>query len=183
MAEVSEDGASPMFHDGTDIAFDPYFNQAEHATSVPESTTRDSSMRIDLSWSDLFFSVPLKGTAKKSAALKAAVEDGGDDRAGEAESVNRKAILQGIGGSVKAGQMLAILGPSGSGKTSLIQLLAGRATATKGAEVTGHVLVNGKPRDYSTYSHLAAYCQQDDDVRLGLFSLEDGSILLSLFIS
>ncbi|KAG9125549.1 hypothetical protein FRC07_007159 [Ceratobasidium sp. 392] len=38
-----------------------------------------------------------------------------------------KTILASLSGSVRAGQMLAILGPSGAGKTTLISILAGRA--------------------------------------------------------
>lgn len=41
-----------------------------------------------------------------------------------------------------------------------MQLLAGRAGATKGSHVGGRVDVNGAPRDFSTFSKNAAYVQQ-----------------------
>ncbi|KAG9091130.1 hypothetical protein FRC06_000699 [Ceratobasidium sp. 370] len=49
-----------------------------------------------------------------------------------------KAILSSLSGSVRAGQMLAILGPSGAGKTTLISILAGRGGAM-GGRVSGDV--------------------------------------------
>ncbi|KAH7318800.1 hypothetical protein B0J17DRAFT_747732 [Rhizoctonia solani] len=49
-----------------------------------------------------------------------------------------KTILSGLSGSVRPGQMLAILGPSGAGKTTLIGILAGRSGAM-GGRVSGYV--------------------------------------------
>ncbi|KAG8720659.1 hypothetical protein FRC09_009177 [Ceratobasidium sp. 395] len=49
-----------------------------------------------------------------------------------------KTILSSLSGTVRAGQMLAILGPSGAGKTTLISILAGRAGAM-GGRVSGDV--------------------------------------------
>lgn len=49
-----------------------------------------------------------------------------------------KTILSSLSGSVRAGQMLAILGPSGAGKTTLIGLLGGRSSAM-GGRVSGDV--------------------------------------------
>lgn len=134
-----------LVHDGVDIGYDPAMSDVSH--EVSDSTTRGASERIDLAWEDLSFSVPLKGSAKKKAGNQ-----------------SRKVILDKISGHVKAGQMLAILGPSGSGKTSLLTLLAGRANATKAADATGQVTVNGAPRDYSAFTRQAAYVQQDDDM-------------------
>ena len=39
---------------------------------------------------------------------------------------------------------MALMGPSGSGKTTLLDVLADRV---KKAEITGEILINGKPRD------------------------------------
>lgn len=49
-----------------------------------------------------------------------------------------KTILSSLSGSVRAGQMLAILGPSGAGKTTLIGILGGRSAAM-GGRVSGDV--------------------------------------------
>jgi len=56
-----------------------------------------------------------------------------------------KIILADVSGSLKPGQLLAVLGPSGSGKTSLLNALAGRLPITDGARLTGSVLLNGAP--------------------------------------
>jgi ABC-type multidrug transport system ATPase subunit len=56
-----------------------------------------------------------------------------------------KVILADVSGSLKPGQLLAVLGPSGSGKTSLLNALAGRLPITDGARLTGSVLLNGAP--------------------------------------
>ncbi|CAE6436752.1 unnamed protein product [Rhizoctonia solani] len=49
-----------------------------------------------------------------------------------------KTLLSGLSGSVRPGQMLAILGPSGAGKTTLIGILAGRS-GVMGGRVSGDV--------------------------------------------
>lgn len=140
------DSGHTLIHDGVDIGYDPS-SAGDRNDAAVDSTTRDASSRIDMNWDSLSFSVPLTGAAKKHA--------GGE---------GRKVILDKISGHVRAGQVLAILGPSGSGKTSLLTLLAGRANATKGSSVSGNVLVNGAPRDFSSFSKQAAYVQQDDDM-------------------
>lgn len=53
-----------------------------------------------------------------------------------------KLILDGVSGSAKPGQLVAIMGPSGSGKTTLLNILSGRCMKSKGARLTGHILVN-----------------------------------------
>ncbi|KAF8748851.1 ABC-2 type transporter [Rhizoctonia solani] len=55
-----------------------------------------------------------------------------------ANHVKSKTLLSGLSGSVRPGQMLAILGPSGAGKTTLIGILAGRSGAM-GGRVSGDV--------------------------------------------
>lgn len=55
----------------------------------------------------------------------------------------RLAILKDVSGSVKSGQVLAILGPSGCGKTTLVNQLSARMWT---GHVEGRVLLNGQPR-------------------------------------
>jgi len=57
-----------------------------------------------------------------------------------------------------------IQGPTGSGKSSLLNVLAGRTRAFKGAELTGTLLTNGKPRDHEQFKKISAYVLQVNDV-------------------
>jgi ABC-type multidrug transport system ATPase subunit len=66
------------------------------------------------------------------------------------EGVKDKPILQQISGQAEPGSFTAIIGASGSGKTSLLSALADRLLLTKGAKLTGELLLNGEaaPDDY-----------------------------------
>jgi ABC-type multidrug transport system ATPase subunit/ABC-type multidrug transport system permease subunit len=75
---------------------------------------------------------------------------------------NLSRVLHGITGSVKPGQMLAILGSSGAGKSTLLSLLAGRIKSSTDCKSGGSVLVNGKKRDFKHFMKQAAYVEQDD---------------------
>lgn len=101
----------PLLHNSTDISYNPL---AADVSSPATSQTRDPSSQINLSWTDLTFSVPLTG-----AGLSAA-------RAADPAADARKDILHGISGSVAAGEMLCILGPSGSGASPSFCLFCAR---------------------------------------------------------
>ncbi|KAK4750036.1 hypothetical protein SAY87_027485 [Trapa incisa] len=68
-----------------------------------------------------------------------------------------KAILQGVTGYARPGELLAIMGPSGCGKSTLLDALAGRLGSNTW---TGDILINGKKQSlaYGT----SAYVTQDD---------------------
>eukprot|EP00039_Didymoeca_costata_P012713 m.184618 g.184618 ORF g.184618 m.184618 type:complete len:667 (-) comp15561_c0_seq2:148-2148(-) len=74
----------------------------------------------------------------------------------------KKNILQGVTGRAMTGDLLAIMGSSGAGKSSLLNLLAGRLSNTGNLNVSGSVLVNGKPRDWDSFRLNSAYVLQDD---------------------
>jgi ABC-type multidrug transport system ATPase subunit len=80
----------------------------------------------------------------------------------------RKQVLDNLSGTVSSGSFLAIMGPSGSGKTSLLNVLAGRVIASKGAELQGGVFVDGVSRSNAvqraSFLRRAAYVQQDDNM-------------------
>ena len=70
---------------------------------------------VGVRWSDVSYSVQPSGTLSHSIlSLR-------NDTSGE------KVILDGVGGQVSAGGLMAILGPSGAGKTTLLELIAGKA--------------------------------------------------------
>jgi len=70
-----------------------------------------------------------------------------------------KQILYNISGSIRPGEVLALMGPSGSGKTSLLSILGGRSTAT----VKGNVTFNGKPMS-KKLKRMMGFVTQDDQL-------------------
>jgi ABC-type multidrug transport system ATPase subunit len=89
-----------------------------------------------------------------------------------------KRILSSLNGSVKSGELLAILGPSGAGKSTLLDAIAGRLVSGRG-KLKGGVTLNGKLVPWAgtpetpgggkqtklgcrEYKHLLSYVPQDD---------------------
>ena len=72
-----------------------------------------------------------------------------------------KRLLNNVTAEVRAGSVLAILGPSGAGKTTLLNMLT---LEPKGGEPVGHLRLNGKPCNFTTYNQYCAYVQQVRDV-------------------
>ncbi|KAJ2999804.1 ATP-binding cassette sub- G member 2 [Globomyces sp. JEL0801] len=70
-----------------------------------------------------------------------------------------KQLLKDVSGQVKAGEVIAIMGGSGAGKSTLLNTLAGRIGP---GELSGNILVDGKPRNPSTWTRQCAYVEQDD---------------------
>ncbi|KAK4537867.1 hypothetical protein CDCA_CDCA14G3892 [Cyanidium caldarium] len=103
------------------------------ASAVPES------QRAVLSFRDVRF------TVSQSARGKPATE---------------KAILDGVSGVVRPGEILFVMGPSGSGKTTLLSALADRIAHQPG--LVADVRVNGKPRAESDWEGIHAFVQQED---------------------
>lgn len=70
-----------------------------------------------------------------------------------------KHILDGVSGTMPAGQMTALMGPSGSGKTTLLDVLAGRKTSGK---IAGEVLFAGQQLSRKSLRNLTGYVEQFD---------------------
>ncbi|KZV98174.1 hypothetical protein EXIGLDRAFT_329136 [Exidia glandulosa HHB12029] len=68
-------------------------------------------------------------------------------------------VLDGISGSVRAGEVLAIIGASGAGKSTLLDILAGRR---KRGVVSGSVLLNGRPAGGDGENGMLGYVDQED---------------------
>ncbi|KAJ8529899.1 hypothetical protein K7X08_036734 [Anisodus acutangulus] len=69
-----------------------------------------------------------------------------------------KAILKGLTGYARPGELLAIMGPSGCGKSTLLDTIAGRLGSS--TSQSGDILINGRQQTlaYGTY----AYVTQED---------------------
>ncbi|XP_042435659.1 ABC transporter G family member 22-like isoform X1 [Zingiber officinale] len=73
-------------------------------------------------------------------------------------SSTEKDILQGITGSSRPGELLAVMGPSASGKTTLLSLLGGRTTANI---VQGSITYNDEPYSKSLKGRIGFVTQDD----------------------
>lgn len=67
-------------------------------------------------------------------------------------------LLNYVDGWVKPGTLTALMGASGAGKTTLLDTLANRVTM---GVVSGHMYVNGSPRD-NTFQRSTGYAMQQD---------------------
>ncbi|XP_055320622.1 protein brown-like isoform X2 [Sitodiplosis mosellana] len=70
--------------------------------------------------------------------------------------IEEKTILNDVSGSLKSGQLIAILGESGAGKTTL---LAGISYRFRG-KLDGQLLLNGTPIDRSTMTKISCFVPQ-----------------------
>jgi len=85
---------------------------------------------------------------------------------GDAKRKTSRTILHPQDGEAMPGDLLALMGPSGSGKTSLLNSLAGRLPAQKGAHFAGQVHVNALPIQQlpCPFADIAAYVEQEDNL-------------------
>jgi ABC-type multidrug transport system ATPase subunit len=79
-------------------------------------------------------------------------------------SVNQKKILSSISGSVRPGQVCAIMGASGAGKSTLLDILAHK---DKHGAVTGDIYVNGRrikrgENDEEDFRRVVGFVDQED---------------------
>lgn len=58
-------------------------------------------------------------------------------------------LLKGVNAFAEPGQLLALMGGSGAGKTTLMDVIAGRKTVGR---ITGDILVNGRPKQQSSWA-------------------------------
>ncbi|KAK6457851.1 P-loop containing nucleoside triphosphate hydrolase protein [Scheffersomyces xylosifermentans] len=79
-------------------------------------------------------------------------------------SDNKKAcLIDNASGSVRAGELMALMGPSGSGKTTLLNILAHRSNP-RSATQSGTIYVNNEPTNLSAMKELSSYVEQEDSL-------------------
>ncbi|KAJ3177981.1 ATP-binding cassette sub- G member 2 [Gaertneriomyces sp. JEL0708] len=77
----------------------------------------------------------------------------------------RRALLKGINGEAKRGEMVAIMGSSGAGKTTLLNCLSGRLGV---GYLEGSITLNGRVRDRKSWKRMMAFVEQDDQMYTNL---------------
>lgn len=74
-------------------------------------------------------------------------------------TLGTRTILENISGSVKPGQVMAIMGASGAGKTTFLDILARKR---KKGTVSGKILVNGREVPDTEFKRFAGFVDQED---------------------
>ena len=69
-----------------------------------------------------------------------------------------KRIVSNSNGTLKAGELVAIIGPSGAGKTSLLNILTRRA-GDDNCVVEGSVTINGKDLKAEDFGKFASFVE------------------------
>ncbi|QDZ19336.1 ABC transporter [Chloropicon primus] len=80
-----------------------------------------------------------------------------------------KSVLRNVAGTIKGGEMYALLGPSGAGKTTLLDVISRRKTV---GDIRGEILFDGKKISNLRLKTETAYIQQQD-VLLGYFTVHE----------
>jgi ABC-type multidrug transport system ATPase subunit len=70
-----------------------------------------------------------------------------------------KTVLSDVSGTIKSGQLMAIMGPSGAGKSTLLDILARRQ---KRGVIQGTTLVNGRAVTDSKFKRVVGFVDQED---------------------
>lgn len=133
-----------------------------------------------MDWRDITYDIPIP-RVKKHAQKQAKNNDGGEtptykERSAESAShlfplpQDHRRILNGLTGSVKRGEMVAILGASGAGKTTLLNVLSARLESV--GKLNGSVHYKGKPRDPTTWKRVVGYVEQDD-LQIGCLTVRE----------
>lgn len=144
--------------------------------NIIESTQQEHA-RFDLSFQNISYSIPngsyhnnnnsgRSNSRSSSSSLSHNSYGHSSSRSGRTAHQNyvhahvdsEKIILDNVYGSVKQGEICAIMGASGAGKSSLLDILAGR---NKRGTVTGEIFLGERPIDH-TYQLVKGYVLQEN---------------------
>jgi ABC-type multidrug transport system fused ATPase/permease subunit len=70
-----------------------------------------------------------------------------------------KHVLRCVSGKIMPGGVSAVMGPSGAGKTTFLSALAGKS---RGCNISGSILINGKNESIHSYKKITGFVPQDD---------------------
>ncbi|KAM0909168.1 hypothetical protein ACQ4PT_014985 [Festuca glaucescens] len=109
-----------------------------------------------LSFTDLSYSV-----RKRQDGLRGCLPSRASNRLASSDTLpaNMKALLAGVSGEAREGELFAVMGASGSGKSTLVDALAGRVAR---GSLGGAVTLNGEPLHGRRLRAISAYVMQDD---------------------
>jgi ABC-type multidrug transport system ATPase subunit/ABC-type multidrug transport system permease subunit len=116
-------------------------------TSLQETETPPAGLKftpLTMTFKDLKYSIPISGGTMSSA---------------DGPHAGQLLLLKGITGSFRPGILTALMGASGAGKTTLLDVLAGRKTS---GVISGDIMVNGFPKESTTFAKVSGYCEQED---------------------
>ncbi|KAL3501633.1 hypothetical protein ACH5RR_036082 [Cinchona calisaya] len=116
-----------------------------HETPVRFPILRQSLQPVTLKFEDVSYTINLGATG------------GGCFSISSSHPKLNLAVLNGVSGIVRPGELLAMLGPSGSGKTTLLTALSGRLPG----KVSGTITYNGLPFS-SSMKRKTGFVSQDD---------------------
>jgi ABC-type multidrug transport system ATPase subunit len=116
-------------------------------SSISRTSSRNVDERVVLTWEDLTFETIVKDV-DKSTLFKPVYK--------------LKKILRSLNGSIKSGELLAILGPTGCGKTSLLNVLAARVPGElqQKCKLSGSIFMNGEKMVEEKFRKVSAYVLQ-----------------------
>ncbi|KAG1331113.1 ABC transporter G family member 25 [Cocos nucifera] len=131
-------------------------DQNEVADRRMDSFISNSCYPITLQFVDITYCIKLDPKAAAAGTgIKRILHAGAANS--PAAVPKERTILNGIGGVVSPGEILAVLGPSGSGKSTLLSVIAGRLQGKH----SGAVLANGRPLTKPVLRR-TGYVAQDD---------------------
>lgn len=146
----------------------------------PGSAQTAPSPQSSLVWSNITYDIPLGKKNKKLSEEEQGQKHRADDvemglaRPDDEQAVplaeGHRRILSGVGGSVKQGEMVAILGASGAGKTTLLNILSARLSSV--GNLHGEVLFHNRLRDSHTWKRTVGFVEQDD-IMLPLLTVQE----------
>jgi ABC-type multidrug transport system ATPase subunit len=122
----------------------------EMAPVADDADIPPPSNPILLTWQDICYGIPVVDEEAKAERGRCDLRT----------PMKRRALLSGVSGEARPGELMVILGPSGCGKTTLMNILSGRISL-KSTGNSGTIFVNGVKRNKRFKRHTSFVLQED----------------------